>query len=63
LTNFAGTGSRAPSDKPHEAVGPLFGGDVYEDDETRHYRDGSAKIVIALPDPFDGYLFIGKSTA
>jgi three-Cys-motif partner protein len=35
--------------------------DVYEDADTKGYRDGSAKIAISLPDPFDNYLFIEKS--
>lgn len=54
---FAGTGSRAnPATAPgHE---PLFQ-DVYE--ETTEYRDGSARIALNLPEPFDHYLFIEKS--
>jgi three-Cys-motif partner protein len=58
---FAGTGSRAIGDGPHGSTERLFAADVYEDAETKGYRDGSAKIALALPDPFDKYLFIEKS--
>ncbi len=52
-----GTGdSTASTGAPSEQA---FFEDVYE--ETRDYRDGSAKIALALPEPFDGYLFIEKS--
>jgi three-Cys-motif partner protein len=58
---FAGTGTRATSTGiPSEQT--VFE-DVYEDKETTEYRDGSAKIALALPEPFDGYLFIEKSKA
>jgi len=33
--------------------------DVYQ--ETTEYRDGSAKIALSLPEPFDNYLFIERS--
>src|SRR5216683_2312249 len=56
---FAGTGSRLPSGTPTEPA-VLFQ-DVYEDQETTQYRDGSAKIALGLPEPFDRYLFIDKS--
>lgn len=56
---FAGTGSRATGDAPPDYV-RLFQ-DVYEDEETTGYRDGSAKIALSLPEPFDYYLFIEKS--
>jgi three-Cys-motif partner protein len=56
---FAGTGTRSTSTAaPSEQA---FFEDVYEDRETSEYRDGSAKIALALPEPFDGYLFIEKS--
>ena len=55
---FAGTGSRATSGTPTEQG--VFE-DVYDDTETTQYRDGSAKIALALPEPFDHYLFIEKS--
>ena len=56
---FAGTGSRsAPEVSPKSA--DLFQ-DVYEDADTREYRDGSAKIALGLPNPFDHYLFIEKA--
>lgn len=53
---FAGTGSRATGDTP-----PDFAliEDVYQ--ETTEYRDGSAKIALSLPEPFDNYLFIERS--
>ena len=53
---FAGTGSRSDPDAPTELQ--LFE-DVY--DETTGYRDGSAKIALGLPKPFDYYLFIERS--
>ncbi|MGI9069794.1 MAG: three-Cys-motif partner protein TcmP [Bryobacteraceae bacterium] len=55
---FAGTGSRVPTATALESV--LFQ-DVYEDEETTQYRDGSATIALSLPEPFDNYLFIEKS--
>jgi three-Cys-motif partner protein len=58
---FAGTGSRATVTDNTPA--PLL--DIYEDrdanTEAREYRDGSAKIALGLPSPFDNYLFIEKS--
>jgi three-Cys-motif partner protein len=56
---FAGTGSRTPSSTPTEHAA-LFD-DVYEDAETTKYLDGSAKIALGLPEPFDHYFFIEKS--
>jgi three-Cys-motif partner protein len=57
---FAGTGSRSAPDAAAKEAELLFE-DVYEDADTKGYRDGSAKIAISLPDPFDNYLFIEKS--
>jgi three-Cys-motif partner protein len=55
---FAGTGSRSAP----EAVGSDLGLLSEEDDEdVRQYKDGSAKIALALKEPFDRYLFIEKS--
>ena len=48
----------APADST--GMGALFQ-DVYEDAETTEYLDGSAKIALGLPEPFDYYLFIDKS--
>src|SRR5262245_38846290 len=56
---FAGTGFRSEPDVPSESAG-LFR-DVYEDDDTKRYRDGSAQIALGLSTPFDNYLFIDKS--
>lgn len=56
---FAGTGSRLTGDVPPDDL-RLFQ-DVYEDEETSGYRDGSAKIALTLPEPYDHYLFIDKS--
>lgn len=56
---FAGTGSRTQASTPTEHAA-LFE-DVYDDAETTEYRDGSAKIALGLPEPFDHYLFIEKS--
>lgn len=55
---FAGTGSRTPTGTAPEYA--LFQ-DVYEDEETAQYRDGSATIALSLSEPFDYYLFIEKS--
>lgn len=53
---FAGTGSRAAPDASPQT--PLFL-DVYGDNaEPAAFRDGSAKIALGLPGPFDNYLFI-----
>lgn len=57
---FAGTGSRAMSVRRGAAT-RLFGGDVYNDDDTKRYRAGSARIALGLQDPFQNYLFIEKS--
>jgi three-Cys-motif partner protein len=56
---FAGTGSRSAPDVLSKS-GDLFQ-DVYEDAETKEYRDGSARIALGLSSPFDHYLFIEKS--
>jgi len=56
---FAGTGSRST---PDAALKPasLFQ-DVYDDAETKLYRDGSAQIALRLSSPFDRYFFIEKT--
>lgn len=55
---FAGTGPRSAP----EPVGSDLGLLSEEDDEdVRQYKDGSAKIALALKEPFDRYLFIEKS--
>jgi three-Cys-motif partner protein len=56
---FAGTGTRT-QESSTPATSPLFE-DVYEDLETKHYLDGSAKIALGLSEPFNHYLFIEKS--
>lgn len=56
---FAGTGSRSAPDVPSKSA-DLFQ-DVYEDADTKEYRDGSAQIALGLSSPFDHYLFIEKS--
>ena len=56
---FAGTGSRSTPDVPSTSA-DLFQ-DVYEDADTKEYRDGSARIALGLPSPFDHYFFIEKS--
>ena len=57
---FAGTGSRTVSSSPAIGQQSVLD-DVYEDTETKQYRDGSAKIALSLPEPFDHYLSIEKS--
>jgi len=54
---FAGTGSRAEAGAAPETQ--LFL-DVYADSEPAAFRDGSTKIALGLPAPFDNYLFIEK---
>lgn len=51
---FAGTGSRAAA-----ADLPLL--DIDEDAEAKEYQDGSARIALGLPSPFDCYIFVEKS--
>ena len=55
---FAGSGERTPAGA---AEGPGLFDDVYDDEVTVRYRDGSAKIALGLEEPFDKYLFIEKS--
>jgi three-Cys-motif partner protein len=60
---FAGTGARVSSVRSREELGgstDLFG-DVYADQETLEYQDGSARIALSLPEPFDNYVFIDKA--
>lgn len=62
---FAGTGARVSSVRSREELGgstDLFG-EVYADQETLEYQDGSARIALSLPEPFDNYLFIDKAQA
>jgi hypothetical protein len=68
---FAGTGTRAAATAgtgiraaaTDNIPARLF--DIYEDrdanTEAQEYQDGSAKIALGLPSPFDNYLFIEKS--
>jgi three-Cys-motif partner protein len=56
---FAGTGSRSSAELPGSGRG--LSDDMYQDAETKGYRDGSARIAIGLQSPFDKYLFIEKS--
>jgi three-Cys-motif partner protein len=56
---FAGTGSRS---MPKSASLQLDYGDGYlVEDDTSRYLDGSAKIALGLPSPFNQYLFIEES--
>jgi len=57
---FAGTGSFSSSEADAASEQAVFE-DVYADSDTTKYRDGSAKIALALPEPFEHYLFIEKS--
>ncbi len=52
---FAGTGSRTTSADDL----PLL--DIDDDAEAKEYQDGSARIALGLPSPFDQYLFVEKS--
>ena len=56
---FAGTGSRSSTELPASELG--LSDEVYQDADTKGYRDGSARIALALQSPFDKYLFIDKS--
>ena len=59
---FAGTGSRS-STAPASVNETLPFDEIYKDEDTAKYRDGSAKIALSLPEPFNNYLFIDKSKA
>lgn len=56
---FAGTGVRASPEHSRQELN-LFG-DVYEDPDSAGYLDGSARIALGLPSPFDRYLFVEKA--
>lgn len=58
---FAGTGSRSTADWADSKDQDVLFEDVYKDADTEGYRDGSARIALGLPDPFDKYPFIEKS--
>ena len=58
---FAGTGSRVNAGASDASGEGLFAYDVYEDADTKNFRDGSARIALGLEDPFHHYLFIDKS--
>lgn len=58
---FAGTGSRTAPEIEESSLTPLF--DEADEAEVSRYKDGSAKIALALSRPFDRYLFIEKSKA
>jgi three-Cys-motif partner protein len=56
---FAGTGSRS---SPTPSTGLLdYNEDVSLDPETVTFLDGSAKIALGIPSPFDKYLFVEGS--
>jgi three-Cys-motif partner protein len=57
---FAGTGSRTTPEVVDMSLS-LLGDEVADEAEAARYRDGSAKIALQLPRPFDSYLFIEKS--
>ncbi len=57
---FAGTGSRSVPENPKLSLLSLIDDSTDQADVSR-YRDGSAKIALALPRPFHRYLFIEKS--
>jgi three-Cys-motif partner protein len=52
---FAGSGSRYT---PAEPAGLLS---AYTDEDAGQYQDGSAKIALGLPNPFQQYIFIEKT--
>jgi three-Cys-motif partner protein len=56
---FAGTGSRTSYGTGASEL-PLFE-DVYQDEGTRSYGQGSAIIALELESPFDKFLFIEKN--
>jgi three-Cys-motif partner protein len=57
---YAGTGSRRPAPLDGLTL-PLFETVAYRDQDAEGYFDGSARIALGLPSPFDRYLFIEKS--
>ena len=56
---FAGTGSRSTSKPASQTLD--YGDEYLVDDDTSKLLDGSAKIALGLPSPFDHYLFIEES--
>jgi three-Cys-motif partner protein len=56
---FAGTGSRSTSRPASQTLD--YGDEYLVDDDTSKFLDGSAKIALGLPSPFDHYLFIEES--
>ncbi len=59
---FAGTGSRSAPEVGGSNLG-FFSDAETDDEDVNRYKDGSAKIALALKKPFDRYLFIEKSKA
>ena len=57
---FAGTGSRSAPEASGSDPG-FFGDGDADDEDVKRYKDGSAKIALALKEPFDRYLFIEKA--
>jgi len=58
---FAGTGSRSAPESMEGGFLSLLAGEDADEEDAGRYRDGSAKIALSLPRPFDRYLFIEKS--
>jgi len=56
---FAGTGSRSAPRSPSLQLD--YGDGYLVEDDTSRYLDGSAKIALGLPSPFNHYLFIEES--
>src|ERR1017187_2251888 len=54
---FAGTGYNAPKTIP-DNQSPLF--DNLAAPETRQFLDGSARIALQIPRPFDRYIFVER---
>ncbi len=55
---FAGTGYRVESGDPSQGLGTLFDDDDLG--EVASYAQGSARIALEIPKPFDKYTFIEK---
>lgn len=55
---FAGTGYNTPK-APPDGRSPLFDDLVAND--TRQFLDGSARIALQIPRPFDNYIFVEKN--
>ncbi|MBN1291781.1 MAG: three-Cys-motif partner protein TcmP [Candidatus Latescibacteria bacterium] len=58
---FAGPGFRNVSNKSDSLMIPLYGEEVYEDEDAKSLQKGSVQIALETKSPFDNYIFIDKN--